>query len=100
MNMRYKRECVILITRVTEILAKHDPLGFVSGVAPRTEYSQEATLIVANLRHCFSIFDIDNLVIEIYKNQFENEYLASNIKTYEQAKDIFSAHKDYLSNSK
>ncbi|HSX09346.1 MAG TPA: hypothetical protein VLF93_04280 [Candidatus Saccharimonadales bacterium] len=97
---KYKQEYVLLLKRLTKILAKHDLLGLVSGGSPRNEYSQESTLIVAKLQYCTSISDVDNLVADVYKKIFGEEYALKNQYTYAQAKDIFSAYKDYLDQAK
>lgn len=74
---------------VKRIINKHDPLGFLEGGAPEDEYNIEIQGIAARLKNCKSLEDIQKLIFDVFKENFEGS--AGDISSYLKiAEDIFT----------
>jgi hypothetical protein len=62
-----------LFDELNEIICTWDPFGFIRSGAPKDEWSDEVTSILAGLRHTSSSEDVIDLVQKVFSKAFSKE---------------------------
>jgi len=79
-----------LFACVKEAIDEWDPFRLLIGGAPGDEYNEEVAQIIAGLRNCRIITDIQDLVFNVFKRNFGDDSVGNKEAYSSVARAIFS----------